>query len=530
MIKTLIKLTALAILPLIYLLTAERFNPLILVQETSTESLYESVYMGPLKEVEAQLLEVEEKFRQTKFNEIASHFQNELRFAKIDELIENGLKRSRLRAGELVALGDEHESIAYPISGTDSAIAISTLESDTKELVRLASGPMYLFRRAMAEIPTQELPNSTLALQERFGWIVSYLEPHELQELASKHQLFEVDDMRWIEDVPDSPRFIFPVSSGAAISAMPIFSESLELVSLFGAVTVFLTFISLGLLVWVWPLWNDHKRLNIAAREFGNGHLESRAPIRKGSFSAELGSSFNRMADNIQGLINTNQNLTNAIAHDLRTPLARLRFANTILETGQCTPEETQRYQGAINSSIDALDYLIDQSLVYSRYNRSTNINQFRECDFSSEIVEEVEQFGFQNDDIVFKSNIDSKLINSHQYLDARALRRALTNLLNNAAKHAKSYVLVSYIKKGNTLEIKVEDDGIGIDEKDYSTIFEPYSQLNNCARNKAKGVGLGLAIVKQIANWHYGEIVVEKSPLGGASFTLTWPHNIVRQ
>ncbi len=286
--------------------------------------------------------------------------------------------------------------------------------------------------------------------------------------------------------------------------------------------------VSLGVLIWVWPLWNDHKRLNVAAREFGNGHLESRAPVRSGSFSAELGSSFNRMADNIQRLIGTNQNLTNAIAHDLRTPLARLRFANIMLETGQCTAEETQRYQGAINSSIDALDYLIDQSLVYSRYNRSTNINQFRECKFSQEVIEEVEQYDFENDDIVFEANIDSQLINSCQYVDARALRRALTNLLNNAAKYANSYVLVSYFQTGNILAVKVEDDGIGIAEKDYSEIFEPYSQLGNAERSKANGVGLGLAIVRQIAIWHHGDIVIEKSPLGGASFTLSWPQKVV--
>lgn len=527
MLKTIIKLTALAILPLIYLLMAERFNPLLLIQEKSTESLYKSVYLGPLKEVEAQLLQVEDQFRQAKFNEIAAHFNNDLRFAKIDELVESASKQARLRAGELVALSDESESIAYAISGSDSAIAVSTLETDTQEHVRLGSGPFYLFRRALSEIPQEQWPNNVQALQARFGWEVDYLLPDELQELISTHDLFEVDDIQWVEDDSDSPQFIYSMPSGAAISARPIFSESLEFAALFAAVTVFLVCISLGLLAWVWPLWNDHKRINFAAREFGDGHLESRATIRKGSFAADLGSSFNRMADNIQGLISTNQNLTNAIAHDLRTPLARLRFASTILETGQCTEEETQRYQSAINSSIDALDYLIEQSLVYSRYNRATNINQFKECDFSSEVVEEVEHFGFQYDGITFETNIDSQLMNSPQYVDAKALRRALTNLLNNAEKYANSYVLVSYFQRDEILAIRVEDDGAGVDEKDYSAIFEPYRQLDNSERNKAKGVGLGLAIVKQIAHWHRGEIVIEKSPLGGASFTLSWPFKI---
>ncbi len=192
MIKTLLKISALAILPLIYLTTAKSFNPLLLIQEKSTESVFGSVYMGPFKEVEAELLKVDKQSRQAKFTEIASHFENELRLSTIDELVESASKQSRLRSGELVALSDENESIAYAISGTDLAIAISTLESDAQELVRMASGPVYLFRLALSEIPNGELQSSTQALQARFGWVVNYLPPKELVELTSNNHVVSV--------------------------------------------------------------------------------------------------------------------------------------------------------------------------------------------------------------------------------------------------------------------------------------------------------------------------------------------------
>ena len=178
---------------------------------------------------------------------------------------------------------------------------------------------------------------------------------------------------------------------------------------------------------------------------------------------------------------------------------------------------------GAIASSVDALDYLISQNLLHSRYNRSTDIKQFSYYKFATEVLDEVDQFRFEYDQLDFDTNIDAALTEGEQFVDAKALRRVLSNLLSNAVKYADSYVRVSYFQSDGRIGLKVEDDGVGIDKQDYEKVFQPYIQLSNSERNNEQGIGLGLAIVKQITRWHKGEVVVGRSALGGAAITVSW-------
>ena len=74
--------------------------------------------------------------------------------------------------------------------------------------------------------------------------------------------------------------------------------------------------------------------------------------------------------------------------------------------------------------------------------------------------------------------------------------------------------------------QLIVEDDGDGIDEKDWQLIFQPFAQLGNKERDASVGHGLGLSIVKQISQWHNGNIKLSKSKLNGAKFEIYWPVN----
>jgi two-component system sensor histidine kinase RstB len=98
-----------------------------------------------------------------------------------------------------------------------------------------------------------------------------------------------------------------------------------------------------------------------------------------------------------------------------------------------------------------------------------------------------------------------------------------LNNLLANAVRFAEETIQVTLERHPNNWVLIVEDDGIGIPQDMWQSIFDPFTQVNNEQRDTSTGHGLGLAIVKQIAHWHEGEANVSQSELGGAKFIITW-------
>lgn len=523
MLKALLKLCLLVILPVIYLSIAGSFNPLKLYNDWLKEKLAESIYRGVYQEIEKQLLAIDERQWGFKIKEIAENFNTEIQFKKIDQMAKQDNQRSRLIAGDYVALGNEQGSVALRIADTDWAIAIASDTTFAQNTYLEASGPIYLFQNALDKIPIHQLDEHVDELESRFRVQIEILTDAKLAEINNKQKVYQYKNLSWIKDVNENEIFLIKTQNGQTLS-LSLERDQLIIVSaMFIPIFLVLLFVCAGLLMWLWPLWKDHQSLTQTAKSFGEGHLNARARVRKGAFTAELSTSFNRMAENIRNLIQTNQSLTNAVAHDLRTPMARLRFANDILKSGNCNAEEIAHYRNTINASIEALDYLIAQTLHYARYNRSTDINHFKYERFATEILEEVEQYQFDNEDIDYDTHIEPTLLRNQQFVDGKALKRALVNLLNNATKYAKSLVSVSFAQHGDEFALTVEDDGEGVLEKDYETIFQPYKQLSNQQRDMAEGVGLGLAIVKQIAHWHNGQIRIKRSELGGACFTLSW-------
>lgn len=523
MLKALLKLSLLVILPVIYLLSANSYNPLQTYNNWLEEKLAEDIYKGVYQEIENQLLAIDESQWNNKISEIAENFNAEIQFKKINQIVKEDKQQSRLFSGDYVALGNQQGSVALRVADTDWAVAIARDTTFAQKTYHEASGPIYFFKSALDEIPSNEINKYLNELETRFQLQIEILSDAKLTEINNTQTIYNYKNMNWIKDENEDEVFLVKTQDGTTLSLFIERDQFILASAMFIPIILIVLFVSAGLLMWLWPLWKDHKSLTQTAKKFGAGHLDARARVRKGAFTAELSTSFNRMAENIRNLIQTNQSLTNAVAHDLRTPMARLRFANDILNSGNCDTEETARYRQTINTSIEALNYLIAQTLQYARYNRSIDINHFKSVHFANEVLEEVEQYQFDHESIKYEAKIEAELLKTKQFVDSKALKRALVNLLNNATKYAKSYVLVSFIQKPDKFALIVEDDGKGVSKKDYEVIFQPYKQLSNQQRDMSDGLGLGLAIVKQIAHWHSGEIHVKRSELGGACFTLSW-------
>ncbi|VDA18569.1 VanS-C_4_EU151753 [Klebsiella pneumoniae] len=276
--------------------------------------------------------------------------------------------------------------------------------------------------------------------------------------------------------------------------------------------------ISLAFPVFIWmrPHWQDMLRIETAAQRFGEGHLSERIHFDSMSSFERLGVAFNQMADNINALIASKKQLIDGIAHELRTPLVRLRYRLEMSEN--LTEAESQ----ALNRDIGQLEALIEELLTYARLDRPQTELSLTTPDFPAWISDHVEDIQMVNP----QREVALATLTHGNYgaLDMRLMERVLDNLVNNALRYSSQRVAVSLTLQGSRASLLVEDDGPGIAPEERERVFEPFVRLDPSRDRATGGCGLGLAIVHSIAQAMGGEVRCEASPLGGARFCFSWP------
>ncbi|EOD79674.1 Sensory histidine kinase in two-component regulatory system with RstA [Grimontia indica] len=312
----------------------------------------------------------------------------------------------------------------------------------------------------------------------------------------------------------DSPNFYHLAPDIETLVRQKIeFSDSLFFVFILGGFLVYST----------WLIWFLSRRVRVLQRvtaDFAKGNLNARAPTNSGSKVGKLNDSFNEMADKISLLITSNRSLTQAVAHDLRTPIFRIQWqAELIKEEAQS--EELRKKVTSIIEDTEEMEQLVDELLYFAkigRQDRSLTKETLPAAPFIQHLVERLPNR--QNREIEVIIEPDISLL-----ADKPLLKRAIENILTNAVRYAESTVTVICQQNGNTTQIIVEDDGPGIPEEYRESVFEPFFSVDP-SRNKANmGHGLGLAIVKLIVEKHDGHAVFEESAKGGAKLIVTIPN-----
>jgi signal transduction histidine kinase len=259
---------------------------------------------------------------------------------------------------------------------------------------------------------------------------------------------------------------------------------------------------------------------------FGAGALDCRVNEAGHDEVAAVAASFNRAAGRIQTLIQANQNLLANASHELRSPLARLKMAVTMLE--ELPPAATAAAEAArsalkreIHANIGELDALVEEVLLSSRLESGAPVALHDRVDMLGLLAEECArvQATLEPCDVAHTATATGS---------DRLLRRAVRNLLENARRYGGGEVAVSLRaqENGGALEIEVADRGPGVPEAERERIFEPFYRLEGHAEREG-GVGLGLALVRQIVRRHGGSVRCLAREGGGSRFVISLPAEV---
>ncbi len=282
-------------------------------------------------------------------------------------------------------------------------------------------------------------------------------------------------------------------------------------------------FLAIAVWFWVRPVWRDLEALRQTARALGDGKFHARAPQARSRAFELLTETLNGMAERIQRLIATQKELSSSISHELRTPIARLRFALEMTsETGD--KDERERLRQMMEVDLDELDNLIDSSLTYARFEREQPELNLTAVDLATWLGEEVDSMRILSRSLELSVDCQDLPAGQRVELDLKSMPYAVTNLLRNALRYARTKIVVRATIDTDQVCIHVDDDGLGVPPEERQRVFTAFARLDHSRDRATGGYGLGLAIVRLVLEQHGGSACVGESPLGGARFTLRWP------
>ena len=295
--------------------------------------------------------------------------------------------------------------------------------------------------------------------------------------------------------------------------------------------TLLATIIPMALVGFAGGAWLAHRALRpirnlsgVARSIVDTGRFDTRVPGNKtGDELNELALLFNQMLEKIEVLIRSMKDSLDNVAHDLRTPVTRLRgMAEQALRSETCDSaarealadclEESERIMTALNTLMDV-----------SEAEAGTIKLALENIDLASLIGEVAELYGYvaEEKSITLSANAPTAL---YLQADRTRLRQALANLVDNAVKYTPSggRIDIEAFKEGRQALVVVKDNGIGIPPEEIGRIWDRLYRGD--AGRTERGLGLGLSLVKAVIQAHHGRVEAAANPGGGSVFSVYLP------
>jgi len=346
--------------------------------------------------------------------------------------------------------------------------------------------------------------------------------PDEFTEFVQKFVITPADETKSnYRPLRLAPQLVGPDGQVYAFLVLP------KTIGLWGSPATFLGLLMVALLIIGSVAWLIASRfgrpigeLQAAVRQLASGHIDARVPAAISNRRDELGAlaaDFNSMADQLQSLIDSREQLMQEMSHELRSPLARLQ-ASLALTAHRQKLDDAEREQ--IESEVRRIDQTIGEMLRFSR------------LEAPATIVQRLIGVGKLLRDLVDVAEVEAKAkgcrleLTSERNLqvigDLDLLRSGFENILRNAIHYAPagSCVELTVLREGTGIIVQISDRGSGIPDEYLERIFEPFFRVKNGIAD-AGGSGLGLAIARRAFEVMDGSIIAAPRAGGGLTFTI---------
>ncbi|KFK95427.1 MULTISPECIES: ATP-binding protein [unclassified Serratia (in: enterobacteria)] len=273
--------------------------------------------------------------------------------------------------------------------------------------------------------------------------------------------------------------------------------------------------------IWLTPIWHDVVKIREKAMLLSAGKFKTRVDNTSSDIFNPIATALNDMVDKIQEAAVMRKSMTNTMAHELRTPIARIRFhLHNYFESNNNVKKES--IIDNIYNEISHVESLIETALNYASLEDYNKIISPQKQYISTWFDEKIDLFITDSEKITFIKKYNNDL--GWVFMDLNLMTHVLNNLLSNAKKHTNDTIQISVSRTEEILTFSVEDNGKGISLEDYDKIFTPFYRGKGDQKANNTGFGLGLTIVYKIVALHRGKVYVRTSELGGACFVVEVP------
>ncbi len=254
------------------------------------------------------------------------------------------------------------------------------------------------------------------------------------------------------------------------------------------------------------------RRIASTIGQFGQGNLAVRIKTKRSDEIGQLARTFNQMADRLERLIVSERRLLGDISHELRSPLARLKFAVKLARTSPDNKSALDR----IERDVDRITSLV-ADIVEITFIEGDPTVQDTGIVHAGEIINEVVrdctlEAQFRDCSIEVHGKLDGAIIGSRELL-----RRAIENVLRNGIRYSPQHsaIQLSIAECEREARIAVRDFGPGVPEDAVTRLFDPFFRVEDARDANSGGSGMGLSIAKRAIQLHHGTIVAENASPG---------------